>query len=194
MGEAIVSYHKSGGTVIGLCGGYQMLGLRVTDPHGVESHLQEVSGLGLLDMETEMFPEKVTSQVEAIFLPHSAFSFHDSEPLVGYEIHMGRSVSQGAVRPLFRIVRQGGRPTDVPDGLAQPDGRVWGTYVHGIFDNDHFRRAFLHDLQRRSGRTHAPSAAPFSFRQWKEEQFDLLAVHVRKHCDVEAIYRLIGLS
>ena len=83
---------------------------------------------------------------------------------------------------------------DVPDGLAQPDGRVWGTYVHGIFDNDHFRRAFLHDLQRRSGRTNTLSAAPFSFRRWKEEQFDRLAEHVRKHCDVEAIYRLMELS
>ena len=194
MAEAIVSYYKSGGTVIGLCGGYQMLGLRVMDPHGVESHLQELSGLGLLDMDTEMFPEKVTSQVEAKFLAHGAFSFHDSEPLFGYEIHMGRSVSRGSAQPLFRIVRQGGRPMDVPDGLAQPDGRVWGTYVHGIFDNDHFRRAFLHDLQRRSGRTNTLSAAPFSFRRWKEEQFDRLAEHVRKHCDVEAIYRLMGLS
>jgi adenosylcobyric acid synthase len=194
MAEAIVSYYKSGGTVIGLCGGYQMLGLRVTDPHGVESHLREVPGLGLLDMDTEMFPEKITSQVEAQFLPHGSFSFHDPEPLIGYEIHMGRSVSQGAAQPLFRIVRQGGLPADVLDGLAQPDGRVWGTYVHGIFDNDHFRRAFLHDLQQRSGRTNTLSAAPFSFLQWKEEQFDRLAEHVRSHCDVEAVYRLIGLA
>jgi adenosylcobyric acid synthase len=193
MAEAIVSYYKSGGTVIGLCGGYQMLGLRVTDPHGVESRLQEVLGLGLLDMDTEMFPEKITSQVEAMFLPHRAFSFQDAKPLFGYEIHMGRSVSRGSAQPLFRIVRQGGRAVDVLDGLAQPDGRVWGTYVHGIFDNDHFRRAFLRDLQRRSGRTNALSASPISFRQWKEEQFDRLAEHVRNHCDVERIYRLIGL-
>jgi adenosylcobyric acid synthase len=171
-----------------------MLGIRVTDPHGVESRLQEVSGLGLLDMDTEMFPEKITSQVEAILLDQGDFSFHDSEPLFGYEIHMGRSVSRGTARPLLRIVRRGGRPADIMDGLAQPGGRVWGTYVHGIFDNDHFRRAFLHDLERRSGRTNTLSAAPFSFRQGKEEQFDRLAEHVRKHCDVGQIYRLIGLS
>jgi adenosylcobyric acid synthase len=194
MAEAIVSFYKSGGTVIGLCGGYQMLGRRVTDPHGVESQLQEIPGLKLLDMDTEMFPEKITSQVEAVFLPHSGFSFDDSKLLCGYEIHMGRSVSRGSAQPLFRIVREGGRPTDVLEGLAQPDGRAWGTYVHGIFDNDHFRRAFLHDLQRRSGRTNTRSAAPFSFCQWKEDQFDLLAEHVRKHCDVERVYRLIGLS
>ncbi len=194
MAQAIVSYYKSGGTVIGLCGGYQMLGIRVTDPHGVESRLQEVSGLGLLDMDTEMFPEKITSQVEVMFLDHGDFSFKHSEPLFGYEIHMGRSVSRGTARPLFRIVRQGGSPADVLDGLVQPGGRVWGTYVHGIFDNDHFRRAFLQDLQQRSGRTNTLSAAPFSFHQWKEEQFDRLAEHVRKHCDVKQIYRLIGLS
>ncbi len=68
MAEAIVAYYKSGGTVVGLCGGYQMLGVRVSDPHGVESRLQETAGLGLLDMETEMLLEKITSQVEAVFL------------------------------------------------------------------------------------------------------------------------------
>jgi adenosylcobyric acid synthase len=194
MAEAIVSYYKSGGTVVGLCGGYQMLGLRVTDPQGVESRLEEVSGLGLLDMDTEMFPEKITSQVAATFLDHGGFSFRHAEPLLGYEIHMGRSVSRGSAQPLFRIIRRGGRPADDLDGLAQPDGRVWGTYIHGVFDNDFFRRDFLHDLQRRSGRTNVLSAAPFSYRQWKEEQFDRLAELVRKHCDVEQIYRMIGLS
>jgi adenosylcobyric acid synthase len=79
------------------------------------------------------------------------------------------------------------------DGLAQPDGRVWGCYIHGVFDNDQFRRGFLHDLEQRSGRTNRLSATPFSYRQWKEEQYDRLAEHVRKHCDVERIYRLVGL-
>jgi adenosylcobyric acid synthase len=193
MAETIIAYYKSGGTVVGLCGGYQMLGLRVTDPHGVESRLEEMAGLGLLEMDTEMFPEKITSQVEAAFLDHSDFSFHHSEPLFGYEIHMGRSISRGAAQPLFRIIRRGGRPAAELDGLAQPEGRVWGTYIHGVFDNDDFRRHFLHDLQQRSGRTNTLSAAPFSYRQWKEEQFDRLAEHVRRHCDIEKIYRLIGL-
>jgi adenosylcobyric acid synthase len=193
MAEAIVAYYKSGGTVVGLCGGYQILGLRVTDPHGVESRLEEMAGLGLLDMDTEMFPEKITSQVEAAFLDHSGFSFRDLEPLFGYEIHMGRSVSLGAAQPLFRITRRGGNSAGELDGLAQPDGRVWGSYIHGIFDNDNFRRHFLIDLQQRSGRINTLSAAPFSYRNWKEEQFDRLAEHVRRHCDLERIYRLIGL-
>ena len=193
MAEAIIAYAKAGGTVVGLCGGYQMLGLRVTDPHGVESRLQEVEGLGLLEMETEMFLEKITSQVEAAFLAHDGFSFHSAEPLAGYEIHMGRSVSRGAVQPLFRIIRRGGHGADELDGLAQSDGRVWGTYIHGIFDDDQFRQGFLQDLHDRSGRTHAHAVSPFSYRQWREEQFDRLAEEVRRHCDVARIYQLMGL-
>ena len=195
MAEAIVAYYKSGGTVVGLCGGYQMLGVRVSDPHGVESRLQEAAGLGLLDMETEMLLEKITSQVEAVFRHHDGFSFRHDESCFGYEIHMGRSVSRGSAQPLFRIIRRGGQPADELDGLAQPDGRVWGTYIHGIFDNDEFRRDFLIDLHHRSGRDHnsSASATPFSYRQWKEEQFDRLAAEVRRHCDVEHIYRLVGL-
>lgn len=193
MAEAIVAYYKAGGTVVGLCGGYQMLGMRVTDPHGVESRLQEVVGLGLLEMETEMFPQKITSQVEACFLAHVGFSYQPTESLAGYEIHMGRSVSLGAAQPLFRIARRGKEGVDEVDGLAQPDGRVWGTYIHGIFDNDQFRRDFLKDLQKRSGGPYAESASAFSYGHWKQEQFDLLAEEVRRHCDVKRIYQLIGL-
>jgi adenosylcobyric acid synthase len=194
MAEAVVAFGKSGGTVVGLCGGYQMLGLKVRDPHGVESRLVEVAGLGLLEMETEMLPDKVTSQVEAVFIPREGFSCSPSEPLHGYEIHMGRSAARGPSRALFRIVRRGEEPADVTDGLARPDGRVWGTYIHGIFDNDGFRRAFLTDLRQRSGMATSGDVVPLSFRQWKEEQYDLLAEHVRRHTDVPKIYKLMGLT
>lgn len=170
-----------------------MLGLRVRDPHGVESALKEVSGLGLLDMETEMLLDKITFQVEATLLSGSGEA-QGSSLLKGYEIHMGRSVSMGTARPLFRILRRGGQPADILDGLSQADGRVWGTYIHGIFDNDVFRHSFLKELEQRSGRSHVSLSAGFSYRQWKEEQYDLLAEHVRKHTDLEPIYRAIGIS
>lgn len=174
-----------------------MLGLRVRDPHGVESALKEVSGMGLLDMETEMFLDKITSQVEAVPLSvpghDGPMEDHGSGALYGYEIHMGRSVSLGAAQPLFRIVRRGGQAANILDGLSQPDGRVWGTYIHGIFDNDAFRREFLHGLQRRSGRSRISLSANFSYKQWKEEQYDHLAEHVRRHTDVKRIYRAIGI-
>ncbi|MFP5211965.1 MAG: cobyric acid synthase, partial [Acidobacteriota bacterium] len=188
MAEAISAYYKSGGTVVGLCGGYQMLGMRVTDPHGVESSLREVEGFCLLDMETEMYPEKVTTQVEAVLEAGS-----NGEHLCGYEIHMGRSEPLGNARPLFRIVKRNGTPADVFDGLSHPDGRVWGTYIHGIFDNDSFRRSFLESVLERAGRSRALLSTGFSYRQWKDGQYDLLADHVRRHMDVEGVYRALGL-
>ncbi|MCE5242137.1 MAG: cobyric acid synthase [Syntrophobacteraceae bacterium] len=193
LAEAICAHYKSGGTVAGLCGGYQMLGIRVRDPHGVESALREVPGLGLLDMDTEMFPEKITSQVEAALIGPSADGPDATAPLQGYEIHMGRSVSRGAALPLFRITLRDGRPADLSDGLIQPDRRVWGTYIHGIFDNDDFRRRFLREVRDRSGKSRISLSPDFSYRQWKEEQYDLLAEHIRRHVDVDLVYRLMRL-
>lgn len=193
MAEAICAYYKAGGTVAGLCGGYQMLGIRVRDPYGVESALEEVPGLGLLDMDTEMFPEKITSQVEASLICPSADGPDATASLRGYEIHMGRSVSRGGALPLFRITLRDDRPADLSDGLIQPDRRVWGTYIHGIFDNDGFRRQFLREVRDRSGKSRISLSPGFSYRQWKEEQYDLLAEHVRRHVDVDLVYRLMGL-
>lgn len=193
LADAIVAYYKSGGVVAGVCGGYQMLGTVVKDPHGVESGLKEVQGLGLLEMETEMFTEKITCQVEAVMLNGDGTPVADAPRLSGYEIHMGRSISTGAARPLFRIVRRDGKEADVFDGLTQPDGRVWGAYIHGVFDNDRFRKEFLRDLQKRSGKERVSLSAGYSYRQWKEEQYDLLAEHVRRHADVGRIYRALGL-
>jgi adenosylcobyric acid synthase len=210
LADAILAYQKAGGTVVGLCGGYQMLGERILDPHGVESDLRELPGLGLLDMETEMKLEKITTQVEAVELPtrqaeggvadgrgqgRSGHAAASSEPLYGYEIHMGVSRSAGSCRPLFRIVKRNGQPVDELDGLVAPDGKVWGTYIHGVFDNDAFRREFLMRLriQRGDGGETLAYAEAFRYGLWKEEQYDQLAAHVRRHSDVAAIYRLMGL-
>lgn len=194
LADAIAAYYKSGGTVVGICGGYQMLGLRVTDPHGVESDLKEVPGLGLLEMETEMFTDKITCQVEAEKLSGDGAFAPETPRLFGYEIHMGRSVSVGAARPLFRIVRREGMEVGVEDGLIQPDGRVWGTYIHGVFDNDAFRAAFLQEVLSRTGKARVALSATFSYREWKEEQYDRLAAHIRRHMDIRRIYMDLGLE
>jgi len=212
LAEAIVAFYKSGGTVVGICGGYQMLGLSVNDPHGVESSLRQVPGLGLLEMETEMYLDKVTSQVEAeilgaadVFAADSSLqpgghcspadtARHLAAPLSGYEIHMGRSSATGPCRPLFRITQRDGRTVDEVDGLMGPDGRVWGTYIHGIFDNDGFRREFLRSLQARAGKSHICLSGGFDYRLQKEQQYDLLAQHVRQHIDLPRIYQAIGLA
>ncbi|MGA3117162.1 MAG: cobyric acid synthase [Syntrophobacteraceae bacterium] len=191
MADALSAFHKSGGTVVGLCGGYQMMGTIVRDPLGIESSIDTIPGLGLLDMETEMYPEKITSQVEASVISESLPFAGRREMLSGYEIHMGRSVSSGEAKALFRIVRREGLAVDMEDGLSQPDGRAWGTYMHGIFDNDGFRNMFLEDVGRRSGKIVAPVSDSFSFRLWKEEQYDKLAELVRKHVDVVRILDIL---
>lgn len=191
MADAIRAGFKCGGTVVGLCGGYQMMGKVVRDPHGMESALPEIPGLGLLDMETEMYPEKVTSQVEALVAADSGLFSGCAGPLRGYEIHMGRSTSTGGARTLFRIVRRDGNAANFPDGLARPDGRAWGTYIHGIFDNDGFRDSFLEDVAKNSGKTLDPACGAPSYTQWKDEQYDLLADFVRRHVDVPRILEAV---
>ena len=190
MADALSAFHKSGGTVVGLCGGYQMMGTAVRDPHAIESSLDTIAGLGLLDMETEMYPDKITSQVEAHIISESLPFPVDRGVLAGYEIHMGRSSSGGAAKPIFRIVCREGKPADVEDGLSQPDGRAWGTYIHGIFDNDGFRNKFTEDIANRSGRT-ASAPGSFSFRSSKEEQYDRLAELVGRHVDVARILDIL---
>jgi adenosylcobyric acid synthase len=192
MADAISAFYKSGGTVVGLCGGYQMMGTVVRDPHGMESALPEIPGLGLLDMETEMLPDKVTSQVEAAVVAESGPFAGCRELLSGYEIHMGRSSSGGNSKSLFRILRRDGKSESADDGLAQPDGRAWGTYIHGVFDNDEFRGRFLRELAKKSGKKLAPSDS-FAYRGSRDKQYDLLAGLVRQHVNVRRVLDIIGM-
>lgn len=191
MADALAAFFKSGGTVVGLCGGYQMMGAVVRDPLGMESALEQIVGLGLLDMETEMYPEKVTSQVEAKVSSGQGPFTGCGDLLAGYEIHMGRSSAGKDARPLFRIVRRDGEPVDIQDGLTRADGRAWGTYIHGIFDNDELRNRFLEEVGRRSGKAIAPVSDSFSYRLWKEEQYDLLADFVQEHVNVDRILSIV---
>jgi adenosylcobyric acid synthase len=134
FGPAIDEHHRRGGCVLGICGGYQMLGQAVSDPHRVESGGAE-PGLGLLPVATVLTPEKITRRVRARWLPGG----RDFE---GYEIHMGETTREGA-RPLLEI---DGRP----EGCVSADGRVWGSYLHGLFEEGTARRHVL-DWARRVG-------------------------------------------
>lgn len=129
------------GAVVGICGGYQLLGARISDPLGVEGGGGEEPGLGLLPVETVFHREKRTVQVVA----ESLAPWAPGAPLTGYEIHAGRtSVTGGAA--LARVIRRGAVASDDLDGCVVEDGRVWGCYIHGIFANAVFRRAWLATL------------------------------------------------
>lgn len=195
--DALRAFVKSGRILVGICGGYQMLGKCVRDSEGIESSLREIEGIGLIPMVTEMLKEKITYQVEAF--PNEAHPFWKDYPyktiaLRGYEIHMGRSFFMDETeKPLFRLKRIGGLTSDTyDDGLTDSTYRCWGTYIHGIFDNDTFRKWFLEKIASSRGKTRAQDTE-IEFFKWKDRQYDLLADHFRKHVDIRRIYEIIGL-
>jgi len=179
------------GYIVGICGGYQMLGLRVLDPHGVESDVRELPGLGLLPVETELLPEKTTHQALARLDTDGLAVAPGCEcDLAGYEIHMGITTPVGPVRPFARISRRGGNPVDVEDGAVASDARIFGTYLHGIFDNTGFREAYLNRVRRDKGlsaRHAAHNANP-------GDPFDRLADHLEQHLDIPLLLDICGLE
>ena len=179
-----------GTPVIGICGGYQMLGEKVCDPLHVESDKDEVTGLGLLPYITTMQGEKNTYQVEfnCENLPFLDMNF-SAENLKGYEIHMGETVLTGTAQSLFNIVRRSNAPVDLQDGFINDKHHVFGTYCHGIFDNDHLRRSVINALRKRKGLL--PLDVKFQYREYKEAEFDRLAAIVRKHFDMKKFYEIL---
>ncbi|MGB7873037.1 MAG: cobyric acid synthase [Anaerolineales bacterium] len=142
--KAIQMHAQNGGAVVGICGGYQMLGGIVHDPQHVESKLDSAPGLGLLPIETVFGGDKATHQASAqVRNGPGWFANLEGQTVTGYEIHMGRTDSQNS---WLQISKRGGQSVGVPDGAASEDGKVWGCYVHGLFANQNLRRAWLKDL------------------------------------------------
>lgn len=157
----LIGHVRRGGHVIGICGGYQMLGRSVRDPLGIEGGVTEAEGLGLLDVTTEMAPEKTVRNSEAWSLEHDV-------PLTGYEIHLGLTEGPDCARPPVRI---GNRP----DGALSADGRVMGTYLHGLFGNDAYRRGLLRQFGVAGDR--------LSYRESVDQALDSLAAELETHLD-----------
>ncbi len=187
--EQILDFARAGGPVVGICGGFQLLGQEVRDPLGVEGPPRTETGLALLPIVTTMAGDKTTTQVKA----RSAATGPGAGPtLEAYEIHLGLSEPQGAGGPAFEIVERHGLPVSVPDGWVTPDRLIWGTYLHGLFDNDAYRRAFLTEMGHRCRRASSESS-DFSFRASLEAQLDSLAEALRRHLDINFIKSLIHL-
>ena len=167
--QAIIRASREGATVLGICGGYQMMGVEVCDPDHVEGDIERLSGLGLLPTTTTMSGEKRTRQVVC-------------EYGVGYEIHMGetRPFGDAKASPLLHL--SDGRP----DGYLVND-KCMGTYVHGILDN----APFVNFLLRPYAEKIEQGTRPFNYQVFKEEQYNRLADYVRHHVDMERIYKII---
>lgn len=179
----VLSFYGSGGRVAGICGGYQMLGKTVKDPFGVESVLGSVEGMGILDCHTTLDREKVTAQVEAAALSGPA------GPLYGYEIHMGQTTLGEGLKPLFFIKYRNGADKGYHDGAITGDGAAWGTYIHGIFDNDAFRHSLLDAIRKRKNISRPDNC--LSYSRLKEEALERLADHVEKNIEMDAVIGLI---
>lgn len=162
---------RRGGRVVGLCGGYQMLGRSIADPQGHEGPPGAIAGLGLLDIETELVAPKITRRTRGVsLLPGAA-----DVPVEGYRIHMGRTRGPDTVRPVVRL-------EEGPDGAISPDGRVIGCYLHGIFGADAFRAAFLSALG---------TLSDLSYEARVEATLDALADHLAASVDTS---RLLAIA
>lgn len=175
--------------LIGICAGYQMMGRSVMDPMHSESELEEMIGLGILPMVTEFYPQKHTVQSKGTILSERDFFMAcTGETVVGYEIHMGRSTMDEGQSPLFSLTSNG---VSYADGLQA--GNAYGTYLHGIFDNDSLRTALLVWLWQRRDRVR-PVEASLSQAALRESAFNELADLVRQSVDIERVRTIMGLD
>ena len=167
----IRAHHRRGGTIVGLCGGYQMLGQRIADPLGIEGAPGEADGLGLLDVETVLSPAKRLRRVTGTAL---------GAPVTGYEMHMGETRGPGTERA-FAMLEDGGR-----DGAVDPAGQVIGSYLHGLFASPALRRALLARIGvAGNGRDYAADV---------DAALDAIAAEFAAHADIDAMLRIAGIG
>ncbi len=174
--QAIVRARREGATVLGICGGYQLMGIEVCDPHHVEGDIDRLPGLGLLPVTTTMSGEKRTRQVSCTVFGRQSSS------LQGYEIHMGetRPFGDAPASPLLCL-------SDGSVDGYKADQKCMGTYVHGILDNPEFVDFLLQPYAARI----SASDCPFDYASFKAEQYDRLAAHVRRHVDLPLLYKIL---
>ncbi len=174
--KEIESFRQKGGIIMGICGGYQMLGNTIADPSGVESVPGTSRGLGLLDIETALEKEKCLSNSRgAIFGSETAVQ--------GYEIHMGKTTVSASCRPFLSVSERNGNHAQDHDGAVSPDGRVFGTYFHGFFDQPGARRWFLSFVD--------PSHPDREDEEDGEDPYELLAAHFSSNLDLEKLFSII---
>jgi adenosylcobyric acid synthase len=168
----IAAHVRRGGRVLGLCGGYQMLGRRIADPGGMEGPAGAVDGLSLLDVETELTSDKTLVEVHGEDIA--------GVPVRGYEMHVGSTRGPATERPMLRLVNGVGSR---PEGAVSPDGRIVGCYLHGLFAGDAFRHAFLAGLKRRT-------ASGIRYEHEIETTLDALADHLAGHLDLDRLLEI----
>ncbi|MCX5854791.1 MAG: cobyric acid synthase [Deltaproteobacteria bacterium] len=183
---SLAEFVRSDGRLVGICGGYQMLGKLIRDPYGIEGTPGDTPCLGLLDAETTLHREKILSRSSGVWE-------QNGEDIEGYEIHMGITERGPGVLPVIRVLSQNGEPADDFDGAASSDGRIWGTYFHGLFDMPGFRHTFLKAIRT----DYSPGGSDGDtghISDFKDRQYDLLAEHFRTHLDMDKLFKIVGFD
>jgi len=194
MAEAIARHASEGAEVVGICGGYQMLGRSIADPDGVEAG-GKVEGLGLLAVTTRLATTKTTQWVEGESLD---IELQRNLPIRGYWIHMGQTTRYGArccfhVRPISGEAGQFGGGKDVAfDGAVNETGLIWGTYVHGVFDLPGFRRAWINRIRARKSLPPLADAVSLDISQSLGSQLDAWADHLQLHLKVMPLIQAVS--
>ena len=200
LADAVVRLAEAQVPVLGICGGYQMLGLSVRDPHRVESRHVQTEGLGLIPVITTFAETKRTVRIRGQMLAFRGplASANDSD-IVGYEIHMGRTTAYDSIHPLLAIQDRSGKAVEELDGCNYRDGLLMGTYLHGLFENDGVRHAAIDGLlaRRQAGQAPAPPGVAPARRNLAADrayQLDRLAATVRGSLDLRPLLAACGLG
>ncbi|MCX5847286.1 MAG: cobyric acid synthase [Deltaproteobacteria bacterium] len=183
---SLADFVRHGGHLGGICGGYQLLGKLIRDPYGIEGTPGDTQCLGFLDVETTLHREKILSRSAGVWE-------QNGENVEGYEIHMGVTERGPDMFPVIRVLTQNGSLSDGFDGAATCDGKVWGTYFHGLFDMPSFRHAFLKTISA-NYRTGENDCTTVHASDFKDHQYNLLAEHFRAHLDMDKLFKIIGID
>ena len=189
LADRIIELYQQGAFIIGICGGYQMLGTYIHDPHQVESSATSSPGLALLPVTTAFSPTKHTHQIKgSVVCSRGLLAEAQNLSFEGYEIHMGSTESdeEGAA---FRVRERSGQPCDLLDGYLDDSGRVLGTYIHGLFRNKGVRRALLRHIADSKGQH-----LSFVDDDQREDEYDKLADLIHRSLNMSLIYAITGLS
>jgi len=181
LDKSIQAYASRGGYVVGICGGYQMLGEVIHNPHHIESNINQISTLGLLPTETTFSSNKSAYQIQATIIGETGWlSGLQQTSLSGYEIHMGQTSGASS---WLTITQRSDSPVAISDGAMSADGRIWGCYIHGLFENTAVRRAWLRSLGWQGEGSTPPSL---------DTAFDRIADIVEAHLDMDTLRQIIG--
>lgn len=191
LSDEIIRQCIKGTVIFGVCGGYQILGNTIKDPYKTESLVDEINGLGILDIDTVFEKEKTTTQVEGevVFAGENMKSLEGLK-VSGYEIHMGITKHGQSAKEFLKFTNSLGQNIDILDGAVNEEGNVFGTYLHGVFDSLEFTRSLLNLIRERKGMDSVESSVK-SFKDFKEREYDKLAKLIRENIDMDKVYEIM---